>query len=222
MNNKERIARRVAREFRNGDIVNLGIGLPTLVANYLPDGIAITLQSENGFLGIGPVTDEDPSLVNAGGLPCGILPGGSTFDSAFSFALIRGGHIDACVLGGLQVDENGDLANWMIPGKMVPGMGGAMDLVIGSKKVIVAMEHCTKDGGPKILHRCSLPLTARNCISLIVTELAVFAFIDGVLTLTEIMPGSDLETVRAATEADFAVAPNLKSSRPLAAELEEI
>lgn len=211
MNAKELIARRVAREFRDGDIVNLGIGLPTLVANHLPAGIDITLQSENGFLGIGPVTEPDPDLVNAGGQPCGIVTGGATFDSAFSFALIRGGHVDACVLGGLQVDEEANLANWMIPGKMVPGMGGAMDLVVGSKKVIVAMEHCAKDGSPKILHRCSLPLTAVRCVSMLVTELALFAFVDGRLTLRELAPGIDLETVKNRTEADFAVAGGLRT-----------
>lgn len=150
MDAKQRIARRVAQELRDGDIVNLGIGLPTMVANYLPEGIHITLQSENGFLGLGPVTTAHPDLVNAGGQPCGILPGAAMFDSAMSFALIRGGHIDACVLGGLQVDEEANLANWVVPGKMVPGMGGAMDLVTGSRKVIIAMEHCAKDGSAKI------------------------------------------------------------------------
>ncbi|EFA1376467.1 3-oxoacid CoA-transferase subunit B, partial [Escherichia coli] len=155
MDAKQRIARRVAQELRDGDIVNLGIGLPTMVANYLPEGIHITLQSENGFLGLGPVTTAHPDLVNAGGQPCGILPGAAMFDSAMSFALIRGGHIDACVLGGLQVDEEANLANWVVPGKMVPGMGGAMDLVTGARKVIIAMEHCAKDGSAKILRRCT-------------------------------------------------------------------
>ncbi len=149
MDAKQRIARRVAQELRDGDIVNLGIGLPTMVANYLPEGIHITLQSENGFLGLGPVTTAHPDLVNAGGQPCGVLPGAAMFDSAMSFALIRGGHIDACVLGGLQVDEEANLANWVVHGKMVPGMGGAMDLVTGSRKVIIAMEHCAKDGSAK-------------------------------------------------------------------------
>ncbi|MGL4668470.1 MAG: CoA-transferase, partial [Saezia sp.] len=144
MNAKELIARRVALELRDGDTVNLGIGLPTLVANYLPEGVNITLQSENGFLGLGPVTVEDEDVVNAGGQLCGMLPGAATFDSAMSFMLIRGGHVDACVLGGLEVAQNGDLANWMVPGKMIPGMGGAMDLVTGARKVIIAMEHCAK------------------------------------------------------------------------------
>lgn len=164
MDAKQRIARRVAQELRDGDIVNLGIGLPTMVANYLPEGIHITLQSENGFLGLGLVTTAHPDLVNAGGQPCGILPGAAMFDSAMSFALIRGGHIDACVLGGLQVDEEANLANWVVPGKMVPGMGGAMDLVTGSRKVIIAMEHCAKDGSAKILRRCTMPLTAQHAV----------------------------------------------------------
>ena len=211
MNAKELIARRVALELNDGDIVNLGIGLPTMVANYLPEGISITLQSENGFLGLGPVTEPDPMLVNAGGQLCGMIPGAATFDSSFSFALIRGGHVDACVLGGLQVCENGDLANWMVPGKMVPGMGGAMDLVVGSKKVIVAMEHCAKDGSPKILHACTLPLTAVKRVSMIVTELAVFEFIHGTLTLKELAPGVDLDTVREKTEATFVTASDLKT-----------
>lgn len=211
MNAKELIARRVAQELKDGDIVNLGIGLPTLVANYLPPDVSITLQSENGFLGLGPVTEPDPALVNAGGQLCGMVPGAATFDSAFSFALIRGGHVDACVLGGLQVAQNGDLANWMVPGKMVPGMGGAMDLVAGAKKVIVAMEHCAKDGGAKILRACTLPLTALGRVSMIVTDLALFAFVDGVLTLKELAPGVDLEMVRERTEAGYVVAPDLKT-----------
>ena len=211
MNAKELIARRVALELKDGDIVNLGIGLPTMVANYLPEGVSITLQSDNGFLGLGPVTVVDPSLVNAGGQPCGMIPGASTFDSAFSFALIRGGHVDACVLGGLQVCQNGDLANWMVPGKMVPGMGGAMDLVAGSKKVIVAMEHCAKDGSSKILRKCTLPLTAVNRVSMIVTELALFEFIGDKLFLKELAPGVDLDTVTKSTEAEFTVSPDLKT-----------
>ncbi|WP_316859475.1 3-oxoacid CoA-transferase subunit B [uncultured Cohaesibacter sp.] len=213
MNKKEIIARRVAKELKSGDVVNLGIGLPTMVANHLPEGIEITLQSENGFLGIGPVTKEDPALVNAGGQPCGILPGGSTFDSAFSFALIRSGHVDACVLGGLQVDENANLANWMVPGKMVPGMGGAMDLVVGSRKVIVAMEHCAKDGSAKILKACTLPLTAVHCVSMIVTELAVFEFSDDTLTLVELGPETDLQTVKDKTEASFAISKHLTQQK---------
>jgi len=209
MHAKELIARRVALELNDGDIVNLGIGLPTMVADYLPEGVSITLQSENGFLGLGPLHDTDPTVCNAGGQPCGMVPGAATFDSSFSFALIRGGHVDACVLGGLQVDEGANLANWMVPGKMVPGMGGAMDLVVGSRKVIVAMEHCARDGGAKILPRCTLPLTAVNVVSMIVTELGVFVFEEGKLTLTELAPGVELATVREKTGAAFAVAPDL-------------
>lgn len=189
MDAKQRIARRVAQELRDGDIVNLGIGLPTMVANYLPEGIHITLQSENGFLGLGPVTTAHPDLV------------------------IRGGHIDACVLGGLQVDEEANLANWVVPGKMVPGMGGAMDLVTGSRKVIIAMEHCAKDGSAKILRRCTMPLTAQHAVHMLVTELAVFRFIDGKMWLTEIADGCDLATVRAKTEARFEVAADLNTQR---------
>lgn len=196
MDAKQRIARRVAQELRDGDIVNLGIGLPTMVANYLPEGIHITLQSENGFLGLGPVTTVNPDLVNAGGQPCGILPGAAMFDSAMSFALIRGGHIDACVLGGLQVDEEANLANWVVPGKMVPGMGSNGSGNRG-EKVIIAMEHCAKDGSAKILRRCTMPLTAQNAVHMLVTELAVFQFIDGKMWLTEIAEGCDLATVRA-------------------------
>ncbi|MGC7590400.1 3-oxoacid CoA-transferase subunit B [Bisgaard Taxon 46] len=210
MNAKERIARRVALELKNGDIVNLGIGLPTQVVNYLPEGMDITLQSENGFLGLGPVTEADPSLVNAGGQPCGMIAGAAMFDSATSFALIRGGHVDACVLGGLQVDEDANLANWMVPGKMVPGMGGAMDLVTGARKVIIAMEHCAKDGSSKVLKRCTLPLTAVNAVHMLVTELAVFEFIDGKLHLTEVAEGQDVEAIKAKTEAEFVVSPSLK------------
>ncbi|MDF2875166.1 MAG: atoA 5, partial [Sporomusa sp.] len=158
MNAKEIIARRVALELENGNVVNLGIGLPTMVVNYLPAGVDVTLQSENGFVGLGSLTGAaDPNLVNAGGQPCGIIPGAAMFDSATSFMLIRGGHVDVTVLGGLEVDQSGNLANWMVPGKMVPGMGGAMDLVTGAKKVIIAMEHCAKDGSSKILQECRLP-----------------------------------------------------------------
>ncbi|ERT14504.1 CoA transferase subunit B [Photorhabdus temperata] len=210
MNAKQLIAHRIALELQDGDVVNLGIGIPTLVANYLPDNIHITLQSENGFLGLGPVTEPHPNLVNAGGKACGILPGAAMFDSAFSFALIRGGHIDACVLGALQVDQHANLASWMIPGKMVLGMGGAMDLVTGARKVIIAMEHCTKDGYAKILKQCTLPLTAVNKVKMIVTELAVFYFEQGQLILKEHAPGITLETLQAKTEAEFRVAHDLK------------
>jgi len=212
MDAKNLIACRVAQELKDGDVVNLGIGLPTLIPNYLPEGIHITLQSENGFLGMGPLTgDPLPNLVNAGGKPCGMVPGTAFFDSAMSFAIIRGGHVDVTVLGGLQVDQEGNLANWMVPGKMVPGMGGAMDLVTGAKNVIVAMEHATKDGGAKILRRCKLPLTAAKKVCSIVTELAVFRFIDGGLVLTETAPGVSLEEIRARTEAEFVVSPQCRT-----------
>lgn len=199
-------------EFNNGDVVNLGIGLPTQVANYVPEDVHITLQSENGFLGLAALDPEqaNSNMVNAGGQLCGIAAGGSTFDSAFSFALIRGGHVAACVLGGLEVDQHANLANWMVPGKMVPGMGGAMDLVTGARKVIIGMEHCTKNGDSKILKKCSLPLTAQNKVNLIVTELAVFGFADGKMVLREHAPGVDLETIKAKTEADFIVADDFK------------
>ena len=208
MDAKTLIASRVAQELKDGDVVNLGIGLPTLIPDYLPEGVHITLQSENGFLGLGPLSGEPlPNLVNAGGKPCGMVPGTAFFDSAMSFAIIRGGHVDVTVLGGLQVDQEGNLANWMVPGKMIPGMGGAMDLVTGAKHVIVAMEHATKDGGAKILKRCNLPLTAAGKVSAIATELAFFRFIDGQLTLTEIAPGVTLDEIRAKTEAEFVVRP---------------
>lgn len=210
MNAKELIARRVALELNDGDVVNLGIGLPTQVANYLPDGVNITLQSENGFLGLGPVTEPNPNLVNAGGQLCGMMPGAAMFDSAFSFALIRGGHVDACVLGGLEVDQDANLANWMVPGKMVPGMGGAMDLVTGARKVIIAMEHCAKDGSSKILKKCTLPLTAKNKVHVIVTELAVFKFRNDTLYLEEHAEGVDVATITAKTEAGFVVSETLK------------
>ncbi|MEE3660622.1 CoA transferase subunit B [Brenneria sp. g21c3] len=210
MNTKTLIAQRVAQELQDGDIVNLGIGLPTLVANYLPENVDITLQSENGFLGLGPIGEPHPNLVNAGGQPCGMLPGAAMFDSAFSFALIRGGHVDVSVLGGLQVDQQANLANWMVPGKMVPGMGGAMDLVTGARKVIIAMEHCAKDGSSKLLAHCTLPLTAKNKVDMVVTELGVFVFDYGQLTLTELAPGVALETVKEKTAARFIVADNLK------------
>ena len=208
MDAKNLIACRVAQELKDGDVVNLGIGLPTLIPDYLPEGVQITLQSENGFLGMGPLNGEAlPDLVNAGGKPCGMVPGTAFFDSAMSFAIIRGGHVDVTVLGGLEVDQHGNLANWMVPGKMVPGMGGAMDLVTGAKNVIVAMEHATKSGGAKILKRCSLPLTAAGKVTAIVTELAVFRFIDGQLVLTETAPGVSLDEIRAKTEADYVVSP---------------
>lgn len=207
MNKEERtewLVKRVAQEFKNGDVVNLGIGIPTKVANALPEGIKIILQSENGYMGVGPAPEagkEDPNIVNAGGQYATILPGGCCFDSAMSFAIIRGGHVDATVLGALEVDESGNLANWMVPGKMVPGMGGAMDLVVGAKRVIVAMEHVTKTGGMKILKKCSLPLTAAKQVNLIVTDMGVIEVTPKGLVLKEIAPGLTFEEVQAATEA---------------------
>ncbi|AHG21520.1 acetate CoA-transferase [Chania multitudinisentens RB-25] len=209
MNAKERIARRVALELHDGDVVNLGIGLPTKVANYLPADINVTFQSENGFLGLGPITEENAKLVNAGGQLCGMIPGAAMFDSAFSFALIRGGHVDVCVLGSLQVDEHGSLANWVVPGKMVPGMGGAMDLVVGAKRVIIAMEHCAKNGEAKILRECTYPLTAVAKVSKVITELGVFSFANGQMILDEISQDVTLEELRARTEATFTVSATL-------------
>ncbi len=201
------IAKRIALELRSGMLVNLGIGIPTLVANYVPAGIDVFFQSENGLIGTGPVPEEGfahPTLTDAGGKPVSALPGAATFDSAVSFGLIRGGHVDMTVLGGLQVDAKGKLANWMIPGKMVPGMGGAMDLVTGAKRVVVAMQHTAK-GKPKILKACTLPLTSARSVHLIVTEMAVIAFEDGRLKLAETAPGVTVDQVRAATEAELAV-----------------
>lgn len=207
---KEIIAARVAKELKNGDVVNLGIGLPTMVPNYLPSDVSVFLQSENGYIGLGPVSGEiDPDLVNAGGQPAGIIPGGAFFDSLFSFELIRGGHVDVTVLGGLEVDEKGNLANWMVPGKMVPGMGGAMDLVTGAKKVIVAMEHCSKKGEAKILKQCRLPLTGKSVVDLIITELAVFRITDNEFVLEELLEGATLEMVQEKTEASFKISQNL-------------
>src|SRR6201981_3021359 len=199
------IARRVALELRSGDLVNLGIGIPTLVANYLPPGLNVFFQSENGLFGTGPIPEQGmahPHLTDAGGRPISALPGASTFDSAMSFGLIRGGHVDITVLGGLQVDAKGHLANWMIPGKMVPGMGGAMDLVTGAKRVIIAMQHTAK-GKPKIVNTCSLPLTSIRPVDLVVTELAVIGFPDGRATLLETAPGVAAKDVVASTEAEL-------------------
>ena len=200
----EWLVKRVAQEFKTGDVVNLGIGIPTKVANALPEGVEIILQSENGYMGVGPAPEagkKDSDTVNAGGQYATILPGGCSFDSATSFAIIRGGHVDATVLGALEVDEEGNLANWMIPGKMVPGMGGAMDLVVGAKRVIVAMEHSTKKGGFKILKKCSLPLTAAKQVNLIITEMGVMEVTPKGLVLKEIAPGLTFEEVQACTEA---------------------
>ena len=201
------IAKRIARELSDGMLVNLGIGIPTLVSNYVPSGMHIFFQSENGLIGTGPIPQEglaQARLTDAAGRPVRAIPGACTVDSAMSFGLIRGGHVDVTVLGGLQVDEHGQLANWMIPGKMVPGMGGAMDLVSGAKRVIVAMQHTAK-GKPKILRRCTLPLTSARSVDLVVTELAVISFADGRATLAETAPNVSVEQVLAATEASLEV-----------------
>jgi acetate CoA/acetoacetate CoA-transferase beta subunit len=201
------IAKRIARELRSGMLVNLGIGIPTLVANYVPEGVTVFFQSENGLIGTGPIPEEGmghPTLTDAGGKPVSALPGACTFDSAMSFGLIRGGHLDMTVLGGLQVDAQGRLANWMIPGKMVPGMGGAMDLVTGAKRVIVAMQHTAK-GKSKIVRQCTLPLTSIRPVDLVVTELAVIGFPNGRCRLLETAPGISKRQVIEATEAELSV-----------------
>ncbi|MDE5602796.1 MAG: 3-oxoacid CoA-transferase subunit B [Helicobacter sp.] len=207
----ELIAKRVAKEFKDGDLVNLGIGMPTQVSNYIPEGINIYLQSENGMLKMGPTPNkgqENNRITTAGGSPSSILEGGMFFDSAFSFSLIRGGHVDITVLGALEVDSEGNLANWIIPGKLVPGMGGAMDLVNGVKKVIIMMEHTDKYGNSKFKKQCTLPLTGTKCVDLLVTELGIFSFKEGKCTLIELQPNVSLEEIQAKTEADFEICLN--------------
>jgi acetate CoA/acetoacetate CoA-transferase beta subunit len=210
---KQYIAARVAKELKDGDVVNLGIGLPTLVPSFLPRDVHVILQSENGIVGAGtaPSPEEsDPSHVtDAAGRPSSVVPGGAFIDSSTSFGLIRGGHVDCTILGALEVDREGNLSNWIIPGKKLPGMGGAMDLVVGAKKVIVAMEHTAK-GNPKILTKCKLPFTAVNCVNMIVTEMGVFEVTEDGLTLTEYNPEYSVDDIRAATESDFKVADDLK------------
>lgn len=212
---RETIARRVALELRDGDVVNLGIGLPTMVPNYLPEGVNVMLQTENGLVGIGPNPkegEEDPNLVNAGGMSISALPHAAAFDSATSFGIIRGGHVDATVLGALQVDEKGNIANWMIPGKLTPGMGGAMDLLVGSKKVIIAMEHTAK-GNIKILKECNLPLTAANEVNLIVTEMGVMEVSEKGLKLIEYNPLFTIEEIQKFTEAELIIPEDIKEMK---------
>lgn len=209
---REVIAKRAAKELHDGDVVNLGIGIPTLIPNYLPDGVSVTLQTENGAMGMGATPEEgkeDKNLINAGGGFITLNPGACTFDSATSFAIIRGGHVNVSFLGALQVDEKGNLANWIIPGKMAPGMGGAMDLVVGAKRVILTMEH-TQKGAPKILKECTLPLTAAGQVNMIITEMGVMDITPEGIVLRELHPEFTVEQVQAATEARLIIAPDVK------------